>query len=237
MLSHLEHAVETERESNQRMRSFLADASHELRTPLTAVRGYAELKRRGGLADRAAEDRAWQRIESEGDRMGTLVEDLLAITRLDEGQPLEFTKVDVARLAVDAAADHAVIDPSRPIEVETPAKAVVFGDQNRLAQVIANLLSNARVHTPEGTSIRVEVADGDDHVTLTVTDDGPGIPNGSLDSVFERFHRGDASRSRASGGNGLGLAIVESIVAAHGGTVTARNRTGGGAQFTLTLPK
>jgi two-component system OmpR family sensor kinase len=169
--------------------------------------------------------------------MGTLVEDLLAITRLVEGQPLESTEVDVARLAVEAAADHAVIDPSRPIRVDAPARAVVRGDQNRLSQVIANLLSNTRVHTPEGTSIEVTVTDTPDRVTLVVADDGPGIPEASIDKVFERFHRGDESRSRASGGTGLGLAIVDSIVEAHGGTVAARNRPSGGAEFTLTLPR
>lgn len=237
MLSHLEHAVETERESNHRMRRFLADASHELRTPLTALRGYAELKRKGGLADREAEDRAWARIESEGNRMGTLVEDLLAITRLGEGQPLDCKPVDLARLAIDAAADHAVIDQTRPIDVDAPARAIVAGDQNRLSQVIANLLSNARVHTPEGTHIAITVVEDGGGVSLTVADDGPGIPQDSIDRVFERFHRGDASRSRASGGNGLGLAIVDSIVGVHGGTVSARNRPTGGAEFRLTLPR
>lgn len=235
MLSHIEEAMTAEREGRQRLRSFVADASHELRTPVTAISGYAELRRRGGLDTESAEDRAWSRIEAESGRMKTLIEDLLTLARLGESQPLTIESVDVSEVATDAAADHSAIDPERPILVDAPEPVTVEGDPQRLHQVVSNLLANVRVHTPTGTLVSVEVADEGAWAVLTVADDGPGIPEASVEHVFDRFYRADPSRSRSSGGSGLGLSIVAAIVEAHGGTVDAVND--GGARITVRLPK
>jgi two-component system OmpR family sensor kinase len=237
MLTHIEHALKVERAGQERLRRFVADASHELRTPLAAVAGYAELRRRGGLATADDEDKAWSRIESESRRMGSLIEDLLMLARLDQSQPLRFEPVDLAAIVGDAAADHRAIAPDRPIEVDAPDSLMVEGDGERLHQVVSNLLSNARVHTPPGTGVNAAVgSDSDGTVRIEVTDDGPGIAGDAVDRVFERFYRADQSRSRRSGGSGLGLAIVQAIVAAHGGTVGASNVEGRGARFAVTLP-
>jgi two-component system OmpR family sensor kinase len=237
MLASLEHAVTSEKDSQERLRRFVADASHELRTPVTAISGYAELRRKGGLETPDAEDRAWARVESESARMAALVEDLIMLARLGEGQPLVRESVDLVELARDAAADHAAIDPERPVTVEAPESLLLEGDSQRLHQVVSNLLANVRVHTPPGTLTTILVEDQEAWAVLAVVDDGPGIPEGSLDRVFQRFHRADPSRSRRSGGSGLGLSIVEAIVEAHGGTVDAGKDPGGGARFTVRLPK
>ncbi len=235
MLAHIEAALTSEREGRERLRRFVADASHELRTPVTAVSGYAELRRRGGLDTPEAEDQAWARIESESSRMKTLIEDLLVLARLGESQPLVLEKVDLVEIARDAAGDHAIIDPSRPVSVTGSESVDVQGDGQRLYQVISNLLANIRVHTPDGTLVTVDVRDEDAWAVLTVSDDGPGIPPESLEHVFDRFYRADPSRSRSSGGSGLGLSIVAAIVEAHGGTVDVENN--GGARFSVRLPK
>lgn len=237
MLGTLEEAVTSEQESQERLRRFVADASHELRTPVTAISGYAELRRKGGLETRDAEDRAWARVESESARMAALVEDLIMLARLGEGQPTVFESVDMADIARAAATDHAAIDPERPVTVEAPESLVLQGDAQRLHQVVSNLLANVRVHTPAGTLTTIRLEDQGAWAVLAVVDDGPGIPEASLDRVFQRFHRADLSRSRRSGGSGLGLSIVEAIVEAHGGTVDAGNDPGGGARFTVRLPK
>jgi two-component system, OmpR family, sensor kinase len=237
MLAHLEDALETEREGKERLRRFAADASHELRTPLTAISGYAELRRRGGLPTPEAEDKAWERIESESRRMGVLVEDLLTLARLDQSAPLQFHPVDVAAVVRNAAADHAAVDPDRPVSVETPEVVIVQGDELRLTQVVASLLANVRVHTPAGTRADLKVVDGTDTVRIVASDDGPGISEKDLEHVFDRFYRADPSRSRASGGAGLGLSIVRAIVDAHGGTVRAEPVETGGTRVTIELPK
>jgi len=237
MLSHIEHAVDTEKEGQERLRQFIADASHELRTPVTAIVGYAELRRRGGLATPEDENKAWSRIESEGNRMGLLVEDLLTLTRLGTGKPLHLSEVDVARVARNAAADHRVIDPERPVTVTGPESVVLRADEERLHQVITSLLSNVRIHTPPWTAVVIDISDLGEEVVVDVTDNGVGFPEAGLGHVFDRFYRADPSRSRRSGGSGLGLAIVEAIVTTHGGTVTASNVEGGGARVTITLPR
>jgi two-component system OmpR family sensor kinase len=237
MLASLEHAVTSEQDSQERLRRFVADASHELRTPVTAISGYAELRRKGGLETHDAENRAWARVESESARMAALVEDLIMLARLGEGQPLVRESVDLAEIARDAATDHAAIDPERPVIVEAPESVLMEGDIQRLHQIVSNLLANVRVHTPPGTLTSILVEDQGAWAVLVVVDDGPGIPEASLDRVFQRFHRADPSRSRRSGGTGLGLSIVEAIVEAHGGTVDAGNDPGGGARFTVRLPK
>ena len=237
MLTHIEEAVEVEMEAQDRLRRFVADASHELRTPVTAISGYAELRRRGGLTTPEEEEKAWSRIESEGRRMGSLVEDLLTLTRLGQGKPLDLAQVDLARVARNAAQDHQVIDPERPITVIATDALVIEADEERLHQVISNLLSNVRVHTPPWTKVEIALVERNDDIVIVVADDGIGFPEADLDHVFDRFYRADPSRSRRSGGSGLGLAIVAAIVIAHGGTVEASNVEGGGAKIGITLPR
>lgn len=237
MLAHIEQAIGGERAGRERLRQFVADASHELRTPITAISGYAELHRQGALDTPEAEDNAWGRIEAESKRMGKLVEELLTLTRLGQSQPLDIEEVDLAQVARDAAADHAAIDPQRPIELHAPERVMLEGDVERLHQVVSSLLANVRVHTPEGTSVVIDVETEGETVELTVADDGPGIPADALGRVFDRFYRADPSRSRRSGGSGLGLAIVRAIVEAHGGTVDVANNDGAGVRFSITLPR
>lgn len=237
MLIKIEEGVTAERAARERLRQFVADASHELRTPLTTIIGYAELRGRSGEAFTEVEEQAWERIESESRRMARLTEDLLTLARLGHAQELEHAAVDLVAVGRGLVDDHQTVDPQRPIDLVAPDAMVVEGDAERLHQVLSNLIANTRVHTPPGTRVEVRI-DGDDRVaTMTVTDTGPGIPADSLDSVFERFYRADKSRARQSGGSGLGLAIVRAIVDAHGGTVTAGNAPGGGAQFTVELPR
>lgn len=236
MLAHIEQAVETEREGRARLRQFMADASHELRTPLTAIAGYAELRRKGGLSTPEAEDKAWSRILSESQRMSSLIQDLLTLTRLGQSQPLQIDRVDIMATVRDSAADHRVVDDTRPVRVNGPASLVIEADAERLHQVFANLLSNVRVHTPPDTHVAIEIRDNHEGVTVELSDDGPGIPEAALTHVFDRLYRADPSRSRRSGGSGLGLAIADAIVTAHGGTISASNIDGGGARFTIELP-
>jgi two-component system OmpR family sensor kinase len=234
MLAQIERAFDERRASEERLRRFVGDASHELRTPITSIRGYAELFRRG--ADRRPEDLATSmaRIEAEAERMGVLVDDLLLLARLDQGRPLASDPVDLVRVATDAVDAAHAIDPSRAIDVDAPPAAVVTGDAGRLRQVLDNLLENARVHTPPGTRTTVRVERREDEVTVAVADDGPGMETGVAARAFERFYRGDPARSRATGGAGLGLAIVASIVEAQGGSV--RVADGPGTEIVVSLP-
>jgi two-component system, OmpR family, sensor kinase len=236
MLAELERAFAERLAAEERLRRFVADASHELRTPVTSIRGYAELFRRGA-GDRPADlADVMRRIEQEGKRMGELVEELLLLARLDQGQPLERQPVDMAAVA-DAAVDAArAADPEQPIEVDSERPLVVLGAESRLRQVVDNLLTNARVHTPAGTPIHVRLAAANGEVVLEVADTGPGVPAEEADRIFERFYRTDQSRTRSQGGVGLGLAIVRSVVDAHGGAVGYRARQGGGSLFRVVLP-
>ncbi|MYU32876.1 HAMP domain-containing protein [Streptomyces sp. SID8358] len=248
MLGHVGSALDARQRSETRVRQFVADASHELRTPLASIRGYAELTRRG--REQAGPDtrHALGRIESEAERMTGMVEDLLLLARLDAGRPLSYESTDLSPLVVDAVSDARAADraahghgagPSHHWRLELPeAPATVHADPARIQQVLVNLLANARTHTPPGTTVTVRVcpARGDlPWVTLEVRDDGPGIPDGLLPHVFERFARGDASRSRQAGSTGLGLAIVQAVVAAHGGRVEVRSVPGDTA-FAVRLP-
>jgi len=221
--------------SDRRLRRFVADASHELRTPLAAVRAYAELFERG--ADRRPDDlaRAMTGISRESERMSELGEDLLLLARLDEGQPLEREPVELAELAAEAVETARAVDPGRPIDLEVH-EARVLGDRARLRRVLDNLLGNVRSHTPAGTPARVRVSAADGSAVIEVADDGPGLSAGEAESVFRRFYRADASRSRDSGGVGLGLSIVAAIAQAHHGTVSAADGPNGGAVFRITLP-
>jgi two-component system OmpR family sensor kinase len=237
MLVQIEAAFEERRASEDRLRRFVADASHELRTPLTSIRGYAELFRRG--ADSRPEDlaKSMQRIEAEAARMGVLVDDLLLLARLDQGRPLEREQVDLARIVEEAVASARAVEPDRPIDLKVAGPTSVAGDEGRLRQAVDNLLDNARVHTPASSRVRVMLGSDDTSgVLLTVADEGPGLPAELATRAFERFYRGDQSRSRLMGGAGLGLSIVAAIVEAHGGTVTVRSEEGDGATFEVRLP-
>ena len=236
MLGTIETSFAQREESERRLRQFIADASHELQTPWTSVRGYAELFRRGA-ADRPEDlANAMRRIESESQRMGLLVDDLLILARLDQGRPMARESVDVAKLARELVGDARVVDPDRPMDVDADDHVVIIGDEQRLKQVVVNLLSNARTHTPAGTPIIVTVRKDADAALVTVADRGHGLPAEHAARVFERFFRADPSRTRASGGSGLGLSIVSAIVEAHGGTVTVETNPGDGATFTVRLP-
>ncbi len=238
MLGHVESALTRRQASEARLRRFAADASHELRTPLAAIRGYAELARRhpGTLPPEVAH--ALGRVEAESARMSALVEDLLLLARLDAGRPLESRPVDLTRLAIDATSDARVAGPDHRWQLELPEGPVLVpGDDQRLHQVLANLLSNARTHTPAGTAVTVALGSSAerDVAELSVTDDGPGIPAELRPDLFERFVRGDGSRSRAAGSTGLGLSIVAAVIAAHHGTVTVDSEPGR-TRFAITLP-
>ncbi len=236
MLGHVGSALAARHDSELRLRRFIADASHELRTPLASIRGYAELSRREQPDAGTDTGYALERIESEAVRMSGLVEDLLLLARLDSGRPLEREPVDVSALVVDAVSDARVAGPEHVWRLEVPSSPLlVTGDEARLRQVLANLLANARSHTPPGTTVRAQLALDGGRVEVRVVDDGPGIPADVRERVFERFARGDASRSRHRGSTGLGLAIVAAVVAAHGGGVQVASRPGR-TVFTVRLP-
>ena len=236
MLAQIQTAFEARQASEDRLRRFVADASHELRTPLTSIRGYAEMFRRG-VADRPADlATSMRRIEEESARMGVLVDDLLLLARLDQGRPLEREPVDLAQVAADAVQDARAVEPERPIELHGPDVAVVLGDELRLRQVAANLLANARQHTPPSTPVRVDVRQENGSVVLEVADDGPGLFPEEAAKVFERFYRADPSRNRNQGGTGLGLSIVAAVAQAHGGRAKVESEPGHGARFRVELP-
>jgi two-component system OmpR family sensor kinase len=236
MMGTNEQAFDDRTRSEDQLKRFVADASHELRTPITTIRGYAELYRNGALDDRTELDEAMRRTEQEAVRMGGLVDDLLHLARLDQGRPIERASVDVAALARDAARDAQAVDPERPIRVDADRAVVVSGDEARLRQVLANLVTNAVVHTEPGTPVTVRVARVGDDAVLEVADRGAGMPPDVAARAFERFYRADPSRSRHRGGSGLGLAIVEATVVAHGGTVELDTAPGEGTTVRVVLP-
>jgi len=234
MLDHIAAALSTRQASETRVRQFVADASHELRTPLAAIRGYTELAQRVG-DDSEAMAHAMSRVQSETERMTHLVEDLLLLARLDSGRPLERESVDLSRVAVDAVSDAHVAGPDHQWELDLPEEPViVLGDAARLHQVLTNLLANARVHTSPGTVVTTRLESDGTHAAVSVCDNGPGIPEQLQSEVFERFARGDTSRSRKGGSTGLGLAIVSAVVKAHNGTITL-NSAPGHTDFTVRL--
>ena len=236
MLGHISRAFAARQASEEKVRRFVADASHELRTPLASIRGYAELTRRGGAELPEDVRHSLNRIESEATRMTGLVEDLLLLARLDEGRELQQKPVDLSRIIVDAVSDAHAAGPDHNWDMELPEQPLeVIGDHARLHQVVVNLLANARVHTPAGSTVQVVLQQQDDTVLLRVIDDGPGIPQEQMAELFERFTRGDASRNRATGTTGLGLAIVNAVVQAHHGTVTVTSEPGK-TMFTVSLP-
>jgi two-component system, OmpR family, sensor kinase len=258
MLGHVETALRRRAASEARLRRFAADASHELRTPLAAIRGYAELGLLHPGDSPETVTHALGRVLSESTRMSVLVDDLLLLARLDAGRPLNTDPVDMTRLAIEATSDAQVARPDHRWVLELPDDSVqVSGDEHRLHQVLANLLSNAGRHTPEGTTVTVAVSDtlppepgagpdsvrhgdipAEPRVVLTVTDDGPGISAGLLPDLFERFTRADTARSHAidAASTGLGLAIVDAVVAAHEGAVLVTSRPGM-TRFTIVLAR
>ena len=232
-----QRALEAVGRSEERLRRFAADASHELRTPLTAIRGYADLYRAGGLAEPEAMDRAMDRIGAESRRMTTLVEDLLLLARLDEGRPTRLEPVDLSRVVGDAVTDLRAVEPSRPVGTAIEEHVLVTGDEDRLRQVVTNLVANVRIHTPPSTPLEVFLRTVPDEgvAELRIVDHGPGIDPVAAAHVFDRFYRADPGRSRERGGSGLGLSIVASIVHAHGGRLWHEPTPGGGATFGVRL--
>ena len=224
------------KESDRHLRQFVADASHELRTPIAAVSAYAELFERGA-ADHADDlPRVFTGIRAETARMERLVNDLLTLARFDEGLPIQIVPTELVGLGAAAVHTAATVGPQWPVEFTASRPVEVMGDPTRLRQVIDNLLANVRAHTPEGTSATVHVDQAGDMAEIVVKDDGPGMPSEEAARVFERFYRVDASRARHHGGSGLGLSIVAAIVAAHGGTVSAKSAPGEGMTVTVRLP-
>ena len=229
-------ALDEKARSEDRLRRFVSDASHELRTPLTAVRGYSDLYRAGGLADPADLEQAMDRIGTESRRMALLVDDLLLLARLDQGRPLRADRVDLSRLVRDAVSDAQAIEPARTVGGDVADGITVVGDEDRIRQVIGNLLANVRVHTPSSTPVDVTLAAAEDAAELRVADHGPGIDREHGARVFDRFYRADPGRSRDRGGSGLGLSIVASITHALGGQLWHEATPGGGATFVVRLP-
>jgi two-component system, OmpR family, sensor kinase len=236
MLSQIEAAFAERTESNQRLRRFIADASHELRTPLTSIRGYSEMLRRGAGESPTDAELARRRIEEESVRMSVLVDDMLLIARLDQGRPLDRKPVDLQTIARDAAADARVVAPQREITLSASGPVVVSGDDTRLRQVLGNLVRNALVHTPQQTAIEIAVSTENGTGRMSVADHGPGLEPMEMERIFEPFYRADPSRSRDSGGAGLGLSIVSAVVSAHGGHVNVKETSGGGVTFEVDLP-
>jgi two-component system OmpR family sensor kinase len=250
MLTQIERAFAAQEASEVRMRQFVSDASHELRTPVATIRGYGELYRMGALDTTDKVDDTMSRIEDAARRMGTLVNDLLVLARLDEGRPVAREDVDLAALARDSVQDLHALDPTREVtvvplgdgDVDAPGKLVVEGDTDRLRQVLTNLIGTVVRHTPAGTPAEIALGVPDDPASdgaavLEVRDHGPGLTEEQSRRIFERFYRADSSRTRESGGgSGLGMAIVAAIVGTHGGHVEVAQTPGGGLTVRLTLP-
>ena len=247
MLTQIEMLFKAREKSEAKMRRFVGDASHELRTPLVSIRGYSELYRQGALPTDEAVATAMSRIESESKRMGQLVEDLLTLARIDERRESKLAPFDLFNLAVDATNDAYATAPDRAVslvglnEEVAPTSATVLGDESRLRQVVANLLTNAMRYTPDGSPLEIAVGvreevPGFPLSVLEVRDHGPGIHGEDRERVFERYYRTDASRSRETGGTGLGLSIVAAIIEQHEGRIHIEETDGGGATFVISLP-
>lgn len=249
MLDRLDGSIEEREHTIERMRRFVGDASHELRTPLVSVRGYAELYRMGALQEEEQVSQAMGRIEKEAIRMTSLVEDLLALARLDERRPLQLAQLPLNQIASDAALDASAGAPDRLVTVhEDPSNPTVLGDEHKVRQLMTNLIGNAIQHTPDGSPIEIvvsripaaEAPPGTAQQTpmsrFEIVDHGEGVPPQIREKIFGRFWRADSSRNRETGGSGLGLAIAKSIVEAHHGEVSVHDTPGGGATFRVDLP-
>lgn len=238
MLGKIEESFSARVASESKLRRFVADASHELRTPITAIRGFAELHRQGAVSGEANTKELLGRIEGESKRMGSLVEDLLLLARLDQSREMKSDPVNLTNLVADAVASARAAGPNHVVRFEKPVEEIyALGDNDRIHQVVANLLANARTHTPSGTTIDVSVAQSEDGVRVRITDNGPGLSKQDQERIFERFYRADSSRVRQDGeGTGLGLSIVDAVMRAHAGQVSVESELGKGAAFTLFFP-
>jgi two-component system OmpR family sensor kinase len=237
MLSRIEESFALRVASESRLRQFVADASHELRTPLTAIRGFAELHRQGAVEGVEKTKELIGRIEKESIRMGSLVEDLLLLARMDEARPVSMVPVDLSNLVHECIVSAQAAGPDNQIVSNIEPDVFVLGDNKKIHQTVANLLANARTHTPTGTKITVTVKSGKDDIRVSVSDEGPGLSPTDQERIFERFFRADPSRQRSAGeGSGLGLSIVDAIMKLHGGSVSVESELGRGANFTLTFP-
>ena len=234
MLSRIEESFVARTESESKLRRFVADASHELRTPLTSIRGFAELHRQGAVPEGEKTKELISRIEKESMRMGSLVEDLLMLARIDQSREIVMADVDLSTLIKEAVTSAQVAGPEHPITSDIAHDVHTQGDSDKIYQVVTNLLANARAHTPAGTAIHVATYSADDGTFVTVADKGPGLSAEDQQHIFERFFRVDTSRQRnSSDGSGLGLSIVDEVMKAHGGSVSVSSEPGNGATFTL----
>jgi len=238
MLGRIEESFSARVESESKLRRFVADASHELRTPITAIRGFAELHRQGAVEGEAKTKELIGRIESESKRMGSLVEDLLLLARLDQSREMKSEPVNLSKLVSDAVESARVAGPNHTVRFDKPSEEIyALGDNDRIYQVVTNLLANARTHTPTGTTIDVSVIQSEDGVRICIADNGPGLSKEDQARIFERFYRADTSRMRSDGeGTGLGLSIVDAVMRAHAGQVSVESELGNGAAFTLFFP-
>ena len=238
MLGRIEESFAARVESESKLRRFVADASHELRTPITAIRGFAELHRQGAVTGEEKTKELIGRIENESKRMGSLVEDLLLLARLDQSREMKAEPVNLSKLVSDAVESARAAGPNHVVDFSNPDEEIyALGDNDRIHQVVANLLANARTHTPAGTKIDVSVIQSEDGVRIRIADNGPGLSEKDQSRIFERFYRADASRVRTDGeGTGLGLSIVDAVMRAHAGQVSVESELGKGAAFTLFFP-
>jgi two-component system OmpR family sensor kinase len=238
MLGRIEESFTARVESESKLRRFVADASHELRTPITAIRGFAELHRQGAVSGEENTKELIGRIEGESKRMGSLVEDLLLLARLDQSREMKSDPINLSNLVADAVTSARAAGPNHAVTVMQPTEEIyVLGDGDRIHQVVANLLANARAHTPAGTNIDVSVIQSEDGVRIRISDNGPGLSKQDQERIFERFYRADSSRVRQDGeGTGLGLSIVDAVMRAHAGQVSVESELGKGAAFTLFFP-
>ena len=234
MLSRIEESFTARAETENKLRRFVADASHELRTPLTSIRGFAELHRQGAVPEGEKTKELISRIEKESIRMGSLVEDLLMLARMDQSREIVMEDVDLSTLVNEAVSSAQAAGPEHPITSDVAHDVHTQGDSDKIYQVVTNLLANARAHTPAGTAIHVATYSDDKGTYVTVADNGPGLTVENQQHIFERFYRVDTSRQRnSSDGSGLGLSIVDEVMKAHGGEVSVTSEPGNGATFTL----
>ena len=234
MLSRIEESFAARTQSESKLRRFVADASHELRTPLTSIRGFAELHRQGAVPEGEKTKELIARIEKESLRMGSLVEDLLMLARMDQSRELVMEDVDLSNLVKEAVLSAQAAGAAHPITADITDNIHTQGDADKIYQVVTNLLANARAHTPAGTQIHVATFSNDSGSFITVADNGPGLSEKDQLHIFERFYRVDTSRQRSSNdGSGLGLSIVDEVMKAHGGEVSVASQPGNGATFTL----
>ncbi len=235
MLGQIEESFAVRVASENKLRRFVADASHELRTPLTAIRGFAELHRQGAIVGEDKTKELINRIEKESIRMSTLVEDLLLLARLDQSREIASDPVDLNTLINEVAISARAAGVDHPIDLNLPMDEIfVLGDSQRIHQVLANLLANARTHTPSGTQITITAEQLINETIISVADNGPGLSQADQEKIFERFYRADPARVRSAGeGSGLGLSIVDAVMSAHGGYVSVKSELGIGSIFTL----